>query len=1028
MTDRTIAIRLTANVAEHNKNIDLARERVQAYGAETVATANRQEAMQQAVQKVGQGFLVGGLAIGAGVALVVTAYARYDKALSGFDAVAQVSDATLSQLGDTAVTLGKKYGVGASDAIAGATDLKKAGVEVADIMGGALNGALTLTAAGNMSVGDSAETAAIAMTQFGLSGKDVPHIADLLAAGAGKAVGEVSDLAAALRQSGLVASQFGLSLDETVGGLSAFASAGLIGSDAGTSFKSMLLSMASPTGVAAKEMAKYNLDLYDGEGHFIGLSAAAGALQTSFKGVSDENRQAALSIIFGQDAIRSATVLYQQGAAGIEKWTDMVNDAGYAEEMATAKLNNLDGDWKKFNATLEGDFIKAGSGANDILRGLVQGATGLLDVVGAVPAPVLATTLVLGALGAGLLIATGAFILGVPKVLAFRAALATISETAPGVAANVGRVTSALGAIGRGALALSLLVGLFQMFEASLKPSTAELAKMDAALERASSGTAILKSGIANVESGSDSFNRAAAKLENLDGVLDITAARSKDFWGALNNGGAPSGVEGYAFSDAEKALKAIGGQLGTLAETNLPAAQKAFSLLVEKTDGSEQSQWRLLRATEGYEAGLRTQAEALGINVDTTDDAVNKQRLLELAQGTGLYATKTLTDGTTALADSTQAQAQASEEASEALAKWIEATSDADAAFVDLGSIMDNVREKNKAAAEGLADAWNEANPDEPAQEWGDFYDGMSVSIEDYMADLQRQVDAQTNWEANMIALSGRVSTGMIDELRDLGPEGADQVALLNTMTDEQLAVVEANFGQRAAGATGQFASTLNNAAPVIAAAGAQLGQGAAMEIATKLANGTSTVDQIMTDYGITIESIKPEVTVTAKTDAAVASINSVQTALDSLDTFKSISVAISAVVDAATSKADGGLIPNMAGGSPSWFGNGVVTGPGGSRDDKVKANLSPGEFVVNARQTAAHLSDLIAINAGQEPSWGDNGVYGTPTYLRSSQGSTTGGSTTTVNNSFTIHAAPGMDEDALTDRIARKFDKALR
>jgi hypothetical protein len=43
------------------------------------------------------------------------------------------------------------------------------------------------------------------MTQFKLSGKDIPHIADLLAAGAGKAQGEVSDLAMALNQTGLVA-------------------------------------------------------------------------------------------------------------------------------------------------------------------------------------------------------------------------------------------------------------------------------------------------------------------------------------------------------------------------------------------------------------------------------------------------------------------------------------------------------------------------------------------------------------------------------------------------------------------------------------------------------------------------------------------------------------------------------------------------------------------------------------------------------------------------------------------------------
>ncbi|MGH2165501.1 phage tail tape measure protein, partial [Enterococcus faecalis] len=73
---------------------------------------------------------------------------------------------------------------------AGAIDeLAKAGISTKDILGGGLKGALSLAAAGQMEVGDAAEIAATAMTQFGLKGSDVGHVADLLAAGAGKAQG-----------------------------------------------------------------------------------------------------------------------------------------------------------------------------------------------------------------------------------------------------------------------------------------------------------------------------------------------------------------------------------------------------------------------------------------------------------------------------------------------------------------------------------------------------------------------------------------------------------------------------------------------------------------------------------------------------------------------------------------------------------------------------------------------------------------------------------------------------------------------
>jgi TP901 family phage tail tape measure protein len=59
-------------------------------------------------------------------------------------------------------------------------------------------------------------------------------------------MGSVDDLGQALNQAGLLAST-GISIEETTGTLAAFASAGLIGSDAGTSFKTMLQQLQNPS-------------------------------------------------------------------------------------------------------------------------------------------------------------------------------------------------------------------------------------------------------------------------------------------------------------------------------------------------------------------------------------------------------------------------------------------------------------------------------------------------------------------------------------------------------------------------------------------------------------------------------------------------------------------------------------------------------------------------------------------------------------------------------------------------------------
>ena len=162
-------------------------------------------------------------------------------------------------------------------------------------------------------------------------------MADALAAGAGKAVGSAHDLGLALNQAGLVANSMGVGMQETTGTLAAFANAGMIGSDAGTSLKTMLQRLASPTDKAQTLMDELGINVYDANGKFIGLAGAAGQLQNGLSGLSQQERNAALNTIFGADAVRAANVLYEQGAEGIDDWTKAVSQSGYAADLAAKK-------------------------------------------------------------------------------------------------------------------------------------------------------------------------------------------------------------------------------------------------------------------------------------------------------------------------------------------------------------------------------------------------------------------------------------------------------------------------------------------------------------------------------------------------------------------------------------------------------------------------------------------------------------------------------------------------------------------
>jgi len=419
MTDRTVKVSLVAQVQGYIQGMEKASKATQDTGKEAEKLAQKKEAFQQ----IGTAALAMGAVAAAGVAIAVKKFADWDAQMSQVQTLSHATADEMNQLRDASLNMGQAIGFSATQVADAETELVKAGVSVKDMLGGALTGALNLAAAGQINVAQATEIAAVALTQFKLQGKDVPHVADLLAAGADKALGGVDQLGQALNQGGLVAAQFGLTVDDTVGTLSAFANAGLLGSDAGTSFKQMLLSLASPSQKAADTMKQYNIQAYDAQGNFVGITNLAGQLQKNLGGVSQAQRDSALSIIFGSDAIRTANVLYKEGAKGIQGWINSVNDTGFAAEQARGKMDNLNGDVSKLGAALDTALIKTGSTANDILRGTVQGITALAQSFGDLPGPAQATILGVTALVAAVGLLGGGALRLVPMLANFRTAL-----------------------------------------------------------------------------------------------------------------------------------------------------------------------------------------------------------------------------------------------------------------------------------------------------------------------------------------------------------------------------------------------------------------------------------------------------------------------------------------------------------------------------------------------------------------------------------------------------------------------------
>lgn len=449
MADRTVRVTLTAEVNRYIAGMQAARASTADFGRSAAMTARTHSGNWQTMTRasaVGTGIL----AIGLGAA--IKSNMEFETSMSAVSAAADANGQQLNLLREVALQAGKDTKFSATEAAQGEEELAKAGLKVADIAGGALTGALNLAAAGNISVASAAEIAATTLSQFSLEGSQASHVADLLSAAANNAQGGVADMGEALKFIGPVASQMGVSLEQTVGTIALLASKGILGSMAGESLRGMILSLTSPSQIAAKTMNDLGISVYDATGQFIGFEGVAGQLHDRMKGLTAAERDEAFGRMFGNAQVTTARILYAGGADAVKMWTERVDDSGNAADTAGEKTNNLSGDLEKLRGSISTALIEGGETGTAPLRDLSQAAQGVVDSFSAVPKPVQQAAIWVTAAGVAALGATTAFGFLWPKVLASRAALASIGPAGTKAAAGLTAATRAAGAFGLAAV------------------------------------------------------------------------------------------------------------------------------------------------------------------------------------------------------------------------------------------------------------------------------------------------------------------------------------------------------------------------------------------------------------------------------------------------------------------------------------------------------------------------------------------------------------------------------------------------
>lgn len=372
------------------------------------------------VKGVGQSLLpVTGALTGVGVASTVMAN-NFNDAMSQ---AAGALDKPMSEMEDLrrlAIQTGQDTVFSATDAGNAITELAKGGLTEADIKAGALKTTMDLAASSGMDLGEAANVVVQAMGAFGLSANESAEAANALAGAAAASSTDVEPLTQALAQCSAGAKNAGWSIQETTAVLARFADAGIEGSDAGTSLKTMLQRLAAPTSeAAATKIETLGIKTRDASGNLLGAAEMAQELQDKLGGLDAASRDAALSAIFGSDAMRAATVMMDSGTEGLQKYIDAANDQEAAQRLANSQMSDGSRAIEELKGSLETAAIQIGDTLAPIVQKVAELITALVNKFSALPEGVQQVIVVVGILVAALgplLMVIGQISLGISAV------------------------------------------------------------------------------------------------------------------------------------------------------------------------------------------------------------------------------------------------------------------------------------------------------------------------------------------------------------------------------------------------------------------------------------------------------------------------------------------------------------------------------------------------------------------------------------------------------------------------------------
>ncbi len=327
------------------------------------------------VEDLRNAFMGLSVAMGAVVASSVAVAAQFEQSMAKVRSVTGATSEEFDKLKNKAAELGSTTAFSASQVSEGMNYLAMAGFETNEILA-SMEGVLNLAAAGQMNLARTSDIASNVLTGFQLSADETNRVVDTMAATMTSSNTNIEQLGFAMKYVAPIASQVGMSVEETAAAVGKLSDAGIQGQQAGTALRAILVRLIDPPKEAQKALDELGVSVQNAEGQIKSLPTIISSVESAFSGMSEAQRTQAAAQIAGTEAASGFLTLISEGGNELDTFSRKLSESGgRAEELAGDQMDTLNGSIKELRSALEAVGITIGEEFAPAVRGVAETLT-----------------------------------------------------------------------------------------------------------------------------------------------------------------------------------------------------------------------------------------------------------------------------------------------------------------------------------------------------------------------------------------------------------------------------------------------------------------------------------------------------------------------------------------------------------------------------------------------------------------------------------------------------------------------------